>query len=332
MAIEITTLHDTEEWNDLVEQSTQTTPFHRAECLEVMATHANATLHPYVGYKGHEPVGLFPIFEISKGPISTAFSPPPNLKISYLGPALLNHTKQKQRRQEKTNSRFISACLAELKKTVDPKYTHLRTSVQYSDTRPLIWDGFKPTTRYTYVVDLTPSHDDLMMSFSSDARSNITGTDETEYEISRGGDREIRRTISELKTYHADQNVSYEITPEFVIDLATQLPDDRFRIYCCRVDGEFVGGHITLEQGDTIYGWQSWGDREADVSVNDLLDWEIMRTARDRGLTQYDLVGANNERISKCKAKFSPQLRMYQTIERGTPAMNVVSELYKRVK
>jgi len=57
-----------------------------------------------------------------------------------------------------------------------------------------------------------------------------------------------------------------------------------------------------------------------------------MRTARDRGLTQYDLVGANNERISKYKAKFSPQLRMYQTIERGTPVMNVVSELYKRVK
>ena len=332
MAIDITTVHDSEQWNSLVDRSPQATPFHRAESLDVMATHANATLHPYAGYKGQEPVGIFPIFEITKGPVSTAFSPPPNLKISYLGPALLNHTKQKQRRQEKTNSRFISGCLETLAETVDPKYTHLRTSVQYTDTRPLIWGGFEPKTRYTYVVDLTPSVDDLLDSFSSDARSNITGADDTAFEISRGGDSEIRRTIAELEAYHDTQDVSYDITSEFVIDLARRLPDDCFRIYTCSVDGELVGGHITLEQGETIYGWQSWGDREATVPVNDLLDWEIINSARDRGLTQYDLVGANNERISKYKAKFAPQLRTYQTMETGTPAMNVVSEIYKRVR
>jgi len=332
MAIEITTLDDTAEWNDLVDRSSQATPFHRAESLDVMARHADATLHPYAGFKGHEPVGLFPIFEISKGPVSTAFSPPPDLKISYLGPALLNHTKQKQRRQEKTNSRFISGCLERLAETVDPKYIHLRTSVQYTDTRPLIWGGFEPTTRYTYVVDIDRSADDLLAAFSSDARSNITNADDADYEIGRGGEREIRRTINELQAYHDDQDVGFHITPEFVVDLFEELPEDCFRIHTCRVDGELVGGHITLEEGEAIYGWQSWGSRETDIPVNDLLDWEIITTARERGRSQYDLVGANNERISKYKAKFGPQLHTYQTMERGTPAMTLVSEIYKRIR
>ena len=64
MAIEITPLHDPIEWNDLVDRSSQATPFHRAECLDVLAAHADATLHPYAGFKGQEPVGIFPIFEI----------------------------------------------------------------------------------------------------------------------------------------------------------------------------------------------------------------------------------------------------------------------------
>ena len=332
MAIEITPLHDPIEWNDLVDRSSQATPFHRAECLDVLAAHADAMLHPYAGFKGQEPVGIFPIFEISKGPVSTAFSPPPDLKISYLGPALLNHTKQKQRRREKTNSRFISGCLDRLEATVDPKYVHLRTGFQYADTRPLIWAGFEPTTRYTYVVDIDRPEDDLLAAFSSDARSNITNTDDVDYEIQQGGPPEIRRTISELQAYHADQDVPFNITPEFVVDLWRDLPDDCVRIYCCRVDDELVGGHITLEAGATIYGWQSWGSRETDVPVNDLLDWEIITTARERGRSQYDLVGANNERISKYKAKFGPHLRTYQTMERGTPAMTLVSEVYKRIR
>jgi len=332
MAVDITRLHDSAAWNNLVEQSSQATPFHRAECLELLADHTGSELYPFVGYKGQEPVGIFPIFELSKGPVSAVFSPPPNRKISYLGPALLNHAKQKQRRREKTNQRFVRGCLAEIEAELDPKYTHLRTSTLYPDTRPFIWDGFEPTTRYTYVVDLSASDDELLAAFSSDARSNITTTDDTAYTITEGDESNISRTISNLQDRHAEQGVSFKLSPSFVVDLWQQLPDESCRIYSCRADGEFVGGHITVEAGETIYGWQSWGSRETDIPVNDLLDWEIITSASDRGRTQYDLVGANNERISKYKAKFAPELRTYQSLESGTPAMNLVSELYKKIR
>ncbi|MFC7115375.1 hypothetical protein ACFQH2_11060 [Natronoarchaeum sp. GCM10025703] len=68
---------DRERWNRHVDQSPQSTPFHRYEALEVLADASGTELYPMVGYKGQEPVGLLPVFVLSKGPVAAAFSPPP---------------------------------------------------------------------------------------------------------------------------------------------------------------------------------------------------------------------------------------------------------------
>ncbi|MFB6164778.1 MAG: GNAT family N-acetyltransferase, partial [Haloarculaceae archaeon] len=71
---------------------------------------------------------------------------------------------------------------------------------------------------------------------------------------------------------------------------------------------------------------------DVDVAINDLLDWQVMVDGIDRDLTTYDLVGADNERINKYKAKFNPELREYYSAERGSTAMNVAAHLYKQFR
>ncbi len=332
MGIEITTLTDEDEWNQLVDRTAQATPFHRYEALEVIAEHSGATLHPYAGFKGQEPVGIFPVFEISKGPVSAAFSPPPDLKISYLGPALIHNGNLKRRRLERTNKRFVNGCLDEVQSTIDPKFSLIRTAIGYTDPRPFMWREYDSTARYTYVVDLTPSTDDILMEFSSDARKNVTNTDPASYEIFAGDRSDAIESIERTKQRHDEQDVSFNVTPSFVGDLYDHLPDDVFRVYVCEVDGEFCGGHITLEHGDTIYGWQSWGSMDASVPVNDLLEWTIMQDAKERGLTQYDLVGANHERISQYKSKFGQHLVPFVRVQDGSRSMNIVSNIYKKIR
>ncbi|XVH33577.1 lipid II:glycine glycyltransferase FemX (plasmid) [Haloferacaceae archaeon DSL9] len=332
MSIEITTTDDRDEWNDLIEKSPHATPFHRYESLAVIADHSNSTLHPYVGYKGQEPVGAFPIFSLTKGPVRATFSPPPDLKISYLGPALVNQQKQKRRRRERTNRRFIDGCLEKMSAELDPKFTNIRTSYRYTDSRPFIWKDFKSTPRYTYVVDLRPDEEDLIMQFSSDARRNIRRTDEASYEIYEGDERDIERCLDRIKHRHDEQGVSFNVTASFVKNLYRAMPDGSVRVYVCESDDGFVGGNICLEHDDTIYRWQSGADHSSDLPVNDLLDWATMQRARARDIEYYDLVGANHKRICKYKSKFGPELALFQQIQRGTRGMNVVSELYKRIR
>lgn len=324
--------NDVEKWNRYVERSPQGNPFHEYEALQVMAKHSDSTLHPLVGFKGQEPVGIFPAFEISKGPVSTAFSPPPGLLASYLGPALLNVEKLKQRKAERRHKRFVDGCLEWLEAELDPKYVHLRTDPRYGDLRPLVWQGFEATPKYTYAVDLSLGADELLKRFSSDARSNIRNAEDADYTVEVGGYTEIKEILSQIRSRYEAQEKHYPVTSSFVCDLYEAVPEGHVRPYTMFADGEPLGGMIALEAGDTVYRWQGGAKHGADLPVNDIVDWHIITDAIDRGLTTYDLVGANQERLCGYKAKFSPTLRTYYELERGTRSMNLVSNIYKRLR
>ncbi|PSP55927.1 GNAT family N-acetyltransferase [Halobacteriales archaeon QS_1_67_19] len=322
--------NDHHDWNDLVERSPQTNPFHYREALEVQADHADATLHRLVGYKGQEPVGLFPIFETRKGGMNMAFSPAPGLWVPYLGPALLNHRKLKRRKRERRNKRFVEGCLDWIERELGPKYTQIRPDGAYRDIRPFEWNDYDIDVRHTYSVDLTPSEEDVLMSFSSDARNNIR-TD-GDYRVYEGGPEEIEAIISQVRARHEAQDESYGVTPAFVTDLYERLPEGTVRPYACEVAGEIAGGMVALESDDTVYRWQGGAKHDHDLPVNDLVDWEIMTDATERGIERYDLVGANEERLCGYKAKFGPELQSYYTMEKGTKVTNALSSVYKKFR
>ncbi|MFB6079806.1 MAG: GNAT family N-acetyltransferase [Haloferacaceae archaeon] len=324
---------DAETWNGYVEQSRQGTAFHYRQFLDVVADHADATVHKLVGYKGQEPVGLFPVFEIRKGPVTTAFSPPPNMGLSQMGPAMLNLGGMKRRREEKRVHRFVEAGLEWIDRVVAPSYVHVRTHHSYGDHRPFIWNGFDLSSRYTYVVDLSPGADEVIGEFSSDARRNVRRTDDDDYRIEERGAGAVGAVIDHVDRRHRRQGLDFPVTAAFVGDLFDRLPDGTIRAYVCEVDGEYASGMITLEDDRTVYRWEG-GARplhDVDVPVNDLLDWRVITDAIDRGRTQYDLLGANTPQLCDYKSKFGPELVSYQAAESGTRTMRLFSRLYRRL-
>lgn len=330
MTVDVERVEDADEWNDLVLASPGATPFHRDEFLETAAEHTGSTLHRLVGYKGQEPVGIFPVFALQKGPVATAFSPPPDLKVPYLGPALLNVGKLSQRKRERRNRRLVDACLEAIDADVDPKFVNLRTSYRYEDPRPFLWNDYDPTPRYTYVVELDGDMDDLLMAFSRDARKNVRT--ELDHEIRSGGPADAAELVRRIDARHAEQDVDYPLSPAFVADLHERLPERAIRTYLCERDGSVVGGRIVLADGRTSYAWQSWADHDASLPAADLLHWRVMRDAASDGRTEYDLVGANDPRLSSFKAKYAPTLRTYAALRRGSPGMTTLADLYNRLR
>jgi hypothetical protein len=55
-----------------------------------------------------------------------------------------------------------------------------------------------------------------------------------------------------------------------------------------------------------------------------------MTDAMDRGVTEYDLVGAGNPRLNEYKAKFGPELELFYNIKLGSTAATSLIDLYKR--
>jgi hypothetical protein len=329
MSIDITEVTDGDIWNELVEQSQHGTPFHRAEAVEVFAEYSNTTPFLFAGYKGQEPIGLIPLFSLSRGPVQAIFSPPPDLKIPYLGPILLKQDQVKQRKAERRHQRFCEGVEEAITDVVDPQYIHIRTAPGYTDPRPFIWNEYDITPRYTYKVNLELPTEDLFMSFSSDVRQNVRKSDESRYELSEESEGAAEEIIERLHDRYAAQNVSYTVPPSFASDLYNVAPDGIVRPYVCRVDEEFVGGVLTLEDDQTLYRWKAVNDRSHDVPATDLLDWYIIQEAQIRGLESYDLVGANNPRLTKYKSKFNPRVRTHYSIERSTVVTRVIKSIYK---
>jgi hypothetical protein len=321
-------------WNDYADRSEQGSVFHYDEFLDVVGRHVDATVHRLVGFKGQEPVGIFPVFEVQKGLSTAVFSPPPDMGLSQLGPAMLNVGKLKRRRAEKRRRRFIEGSLDWIDRFVDPSYVHVRTHYRHRDHRPFAWNDFELTPRYTYVLDLTPGSEEVMAEFSSDARRNVRSTDDDAFEIRERGTEALDDIFEHLRRRHDEQDVHFPVTTEFARDLYRSLPDGAMRAYVCTVDGTYATGMVTLEDETAVYRWQG-GARpmgDVDIPVNDLTDWRVISDAIDRGKERYDLIGANTPKLCEYKSKFGPQLERYQSAERGTRTMRMVSRLYQRFR
>jgi hypothetical protein len=334
MSIEIRSATDDDlaNWDTYVRRSPQANPFHLRGSLAVLADRADADLHPLVGFKGQEPVGIFPVFAVERLGISMAFSPPPGLLVPYLGPALLNMGKLKQRKRERRHERFVDGCIEWLDEHLGPRYTHIRSDYRYTDLRPLEWNRMEASLGHTYTVDLSVGEDELLGRFSSDARSNVRDGVPENCTIEEGGEQAIRRVVTQVYRRYESQGRSYGVTPGFVLDLHERLPEGCLRAYVCRVDGRFAGGMITLEDDDTIHRWQGGAKHDAAIPVNDHIDWHIMREAMERGISSYDLVGADSRRLNRYKAKFDPDLRTYHETERAGPAMRLARAAYTRLR
>lgn len=321
-------------WNDLVERSPMGSLFHRLDVLRVIEAHSDATLHPLVGVKGQQPVGVFPVFELSKGPVTTVFSPPPGRGIPHLGPVLFHTDQLKQRRFEKQNLGFVEGCVEWVEANIGPKYFHTVTQPGYDDVRPFQWNDFDVTPKYTYDIDLSVGEAALLEGVTRDARKSIQNTPEDAYHIEERGFEGIDYVLDRINSRYEEGGGGLFLEPQFVKDLYDTVPDGGLLVYVAEIDGQPASGRLTLQSNDAITLWQGSPKPsiDTDVPINDLLNWRSMVDGIAAGKSTCNLVGANTRHLCEYKAKFNPQTNLYFELERGTRTMSVVSDLYRRFR
>ncbi|RQH00375.1 lipid II:glycine glycyltransferase FemX [Natrarchaeobius oligotrophus] len=336
MSVDITVFNprtEADEWNRYVERSPGTNPFFRAEALRLQADETGTRPHLLAGFKGQEAVGIFPVFELRKGPITGAFSPAPRSWSCYLGPSLLNVDKLKQRKADRRTKRFLEGCLEWIDDELSPQYSKF-VAAEFDDVRPFVWNGYDVTPGYTYVIDLEGDEDELLGRFSGDARSNVRNADEADYVVEEGDVDDVERIVEQVSNRYENQGRTFHLSSEFARSAYDRLPDGAIRPYVCRTDGEFLGGILVVESDSTRYRWQGGvkPDTEVDLPINDLLDWHVMRDGLREGRERYDLVGAGVPSINRYKAKFNPRLETHYEITAGSFGLDLVVDRYRKLR
>lgn len=310
------------------------TVFHRAEALSVMDDHTEWDLELYGGFKGHEAVGLLPVFVREYAVGKAVFSPPVSMGVPHMGP-VFTPTSPKQRKRERENNDFVQGVRERL--GAGSRFTLFRLLCQpnYTDPRPYLWVDQEITPFFTYVLDVGDrSPGELIDDFTRDLRSEIRKSRDLDMEVGvEGGDAAVRVAQDVIDRY-AEQGESAAITTDYVADMVSAL-GHRARTYVARdSSGEYLGGIVVLYADDTAYFWQGGvAENYEGVSINSALHWEIITDiATDppvESVERYDFVGANTERLSNYKAKFGGDLVPYYLAESDGPSMEVAKRAYE---
>lgn len=321
-------------WDDHVEASTQGTVFHTSGWLRAMERRSGGRLHPLVGYKGQEMVGLFPLFELTKGPITAVFSPPPRLGVPHLGPVLRNFQKLKRRKFDRRNRQFVEGCLEWADEEIAQSYTYVTTVPEYRDVRPFDWAGFDVTPNYTYAVPTFDDNERLMDHFASSARRAIRDIRDADCvcAVKQRDKAGAEFVIRQVRDRYESQDKRFDLDASFIDHLYRSLSEDDLKVYVGEVDGERVSGIIAPADSSTVYFWMGGVKPETDQPINELLHWSVLTDAAECGQENYDLVGANTPHICRYKTKFNPQLVPYYELERSTPLTKIASTLYRRMR
>jgi hypothetical protein len=310
--------------------------FHDPAALDTLERHAAGELVLLGGFKGDQPVALLPAFVTSYSVGRTVLSPPPGMGVPRLGPVLFP-ASPKRRKREQLNRAFTEAVVEELDLDATGTLFRMVCNAGYDDPRPHDWAGLAVEPQFTYRLSATAAPPgELLASFSKSLRREIRDAEELELTVSVEGIEGAREVYEDTRARYEEQGREFGLTWPYVRDLVTAL-EDRARVYVARTpDGAFLSGITVLYSPDAAYFWQG-GARAVHegVSVNGLLHWRVIEgIATDpptAGVTHYDLMGANTERLCRYKSKFGADLVPYYVVESGGRGMRLAKRAYRLV-
>lgn len=310
--------------------------FHTREALSVLEQHADGELHLLGAKKGEQPLALMPAFVRKNGVGTTIFSPPPGMGVPRLGPILMP-TSPKRRKREKLNREFTDGVLKALGGSDARTLFRMESNAAYDDPRPFVWADFDVSNAFTYCLEIDGNVEKIRSSFSKSLRREVKDAEELPIEISVEGEEGARAVYEDTRARYEEQDEAFPLEWAYVRDLVSAL-GERVRVYVVRdSNGEFLSGITVLYSNDMAYFWQ--GGARADyegTSVNSAVHWRIIEDiATDPDLEhirQYDLMGANTERLCRYKAKFSADLVPYYVVESNGAAMSLAKSMYSLLR
>ena len=311
--------------------------FHLPDALSVLEAHADADCRLYAAKKGQETVGLLPVFVEERRVGRMVLSPPPGFSIPRLGPLVMPNSP-KSRKREQINQALIGEVLDAVDADASTTLVRILSPLDYTDPRPFSWSGLDLQPKFTYVVDAgeVATLDELMAGFSKSLRNKMRRLEDLDLHIGDERRTGALRIHEDLAARYLEQDETPPTSRRFVEDVVDAL-DDRYRAYVARDDtGAYRGGILVLYSNDKAYFWQGGARHSYDgISVNTLLHRRILEDILSDpeldSITQYDLVGANTERLCEYKAKFCGDLSEYYVAESSGVGMKTAKTAYRMV-
>ena len=166
---------------------------------------------------------------------------------------------------------------------------------------------FTPTT---FWIDLTPSEDELMKSFSSKTRYNIRLAQKHGVKIQIDNSDEAFEKYLELTAETNKRQGFYSHTPKYHELMWKHLKGNIANLLVAKYKGQIISTWILFNNDEFLYyPYGASTDKHKEVMANNLMMWEAIKFGKSKNLKTFDLWGREEGKgFTKFKEGYNPRV------------------------
>ncbi len=159
--------------------------------------------------------------------------------------------------------------------------------------------------RETFVVDLSPSEEELFAGMKPKTRYNVRVAEKRGVNVAVSTERRYADAFIRLVTGTADRKGIVPHPKGYYEAMCETLLGENGKIFAGEKDGEIIAANLVVFHGDTATYLHGGSDEvfRADMAPF-LLQWEAMREAKRRGCAWYDFGGVNMAELEASEGKW----------------------------
>ena len=166
---------------------------------------------------------------------------------------------------------------------------------------------FTPTT---FWIDLTPTEETLMSSFSSKTRYNVKLAQKHDVEVKIDNSDEAFEKYLELTTETNKRQGFYSHSPKYHRLMWKHLKGKIANLLTATYKDEIISTWVLFNHdGFLYYPYGASTDKYKEVMANNLMMWEAIKFGESKGLTTFDLWGREEGKgFTKFKEGYNPRV------------------------
>jgi hypothetical protein len=305
-------IDDPVQWDRFIDDSADSTLFHKWDFLRIMERYTGYKLLPYGIYRDDDLVAAIPLFYNKTCGLKLLYSPPPTsmVYVPYLGLATAPWIKELRPREKEEAWSFIIGELGGLVGHISPNYVTIGLLPGVGDSRPFIWNDFEAELKYTYTFDLEQPLETLWDRMEKNCKKEIREASKSPLTLERAYDADMFSDIMRNGLKKAGKTFYHRQSPQYIKDVLQAFPGN-IRMYFLYNGDDVASAAVNYGFHGRFMGWMGNTVVDNGLSANQYMIWEFLKQAKSEGYGVYENIGADEKRLNLAKTKFNPDLTPY---------------------
>lgn len=280
----------------------------------------DSIFHCVILNNNNEVIGCFNYYRFKKGSFQFLITPPyaPNIELFYINPA--ESVVGKNSFTKELLNEVISYFEA-----LGVSYINLNLPYSAIDTQPFIWRGYVSKTRYSYLIDLSISQEQLWDNLASEKRKSINKAQKDGLIIKETTDYELVYSliIQSLERTNKAKNLS--ILKNILFKFSDTQNTFAFVAYNNNVP---IGATFCIvKQKSAVYLFGGFDSENKHHGAGVSCMWSSILKAKELNLEYFDFEGSMNITIERYFREFGGELTPYFCVEKIKPLLNLLLNL-----